>query len=127
MTKEQIKQMAEKNADAYTTPDLEDSFRVYIYEANKDGYITGATEATKELQEEVNEWKTKFENLQKYLDTQNCYRECAETWKKNKELQEENEKYKEMIEDMKVDMCGTESETLCNYLIRLLKKYEFIY
>lgn len=33
-----------------------------------------------ELQEEINEWKTKFENLQKYLDTQNCYRECAEVW-----------------------------------------------
>ena len=41
-----------------------------------------ATEATKELQEEANEWKTRFENLQKYLDTQNCYQECAETWLK---------------------------------------------
>lgn len=44
--------------------------------------IAVTTEATKELQEEVNEWKSKFENLQKYLDTQNCYRECAETWEK---------------------------------------------
>ena len=42
----------------------------------------------------ANEWKTKFENLQKYLDTQNCYRECAETWQKNKELQEQIEKMK---------------------------------
>ena len=28
------------------------------------------------------EQKKKIENLQKYLDTQNCYRECAETWVK---------------------------------------------
>ena len=28
------------------------------------------------------ELKGKLENLQKYLDTQNCYRECAETWMK---------------------------------------------
>lgn len=48
----------------------------------------------KRLQEELNEWKTKFSNLQKYLDTQTCYRECAETWQKNKELQEQIEKTK---------------------------------
>ena len=28
------------------------------------------------------ELKVKLENLQKYLDTQNCYLECAETWMK---------------------------------------------
>lgn len=28
------------------------------------------------------ELKKKVENLQKYLDTRNCYRECAETWLK---------------------------------------------
>jgi len=44
MTKEELKQKAEKHADSYATPDLEDSFRVYIYEANKDGYFAGATE-----------------------------------------------------------------------------------
>lgn len=53
MTKEQIKQNAEKHADAYATPDLDDSFRVYIYEANKDGYILGATEATEELEAQI--------------------------------------------------------------------------
>jgi len=52
----------------------------------------------KELEEQINEWKTKFENLQKYLDTQNCYRECAETWQKNKELQEEINEWKENAE-----------------------------
>lgn len=57
MTEEQIKQKAKKHADAYATPDLEDSFRVYIYEANKDGYIAGATEATKELQEQIEKMK----------------------------------------------------------------------
>ena len=31
---------------------------------------------------ENKELKKKVENLQKYLDTQNCYRECAETWEK---------------------------------------------
>ena len=44
MTEEQIKQKAEKHADAYATPDLDSSFRAYIYEANKEGYIAGATE-----------------------------------------------------------------------------------
>ena len=28
------------------------------------------------------EQKKKIENLQKYLDARNCYRECAETWEK---------------------------------------------
>lgn len=36
----------------------------------------------KELLEENTELRKKVENLQKYLDTQNCYRECAETWVK---------------------------------------------
>ena len=53
MTEEQIKQEAKKHADAYATPDLEDSFRVDIYEANKDGYIAGATEATKDLEAQI--------------------------------------------------------------------------
>ena len=39
-------------------------------------------EATYELDKENAEQKKKIENLQKYLDTQNCYRECAETWVK---------------------------------------------
>lgn len=34
----------------------------------------------KALQKENAELKKKAENLQKYLDTQNCYRECAEVW-----------------------------------------------
>ena len=36
----------------------------------------------RELEKENAELKKKFENLQKYLDTQNSYRECAETWQK---------------------------------------------
>ena len=36
----------------------------------------------KELEKENAELKEKVENLQKYLDTQNSYRECAETWLK---------------------------------------------
>jgi hypothetical protein len=35
-----------------------------------------------ELEKENAELKKKVENLQKYLDTRNCYRECAETWQK---------------------------------------------
>ncbi|MBO7714423.1 MAG: hypothetical protein J6S85_12680 [Methanobrevibacter sp.] len=35
-----------------------------------------------EIYKENAELKKKAENLQKYLDTQNCYRECAETWLK---------------------------------------------
>ena len=34
------------------------------------------------------ELKKKVENLQKCLDTQNCYRECAETWLKLTEAKE---------------------------------------
>ena len=37
---------------------------------------------TKALEKENEELKKKVENLQKYLDTRNCYRECAETWLK---------------------------------------------
>ena len=35
-----------------------------------------------DLEKENAELKKKVENLQKYLDTRNCYRECAETWLK---------------------------------------------
>lgn len=34
-----------------------------------------------------------------------------------------NVKYKEMCEDMKADMCGTDNEVLCDYLSGLLRKY----
>lgn len=57
MTEEQIKQEAKKHADAYATPDLDDSFRTDIYEANKDGYIAGATEATKDLEAQIEKMK----------------------------------------------------------------------
>ena len=40
-----------------------------------------------------------------------------------KELQNENKKYKEMVEDMKADMCGTESKELFAYLEGILIKY----
>ena len=50
-------------------------------------------EATYKLLEENKELKKKIENLQKYLDTQNRYRECAETWVKLT-------KAKELIETM---------------------------
>ena len=43
--------------------------------------------------------------------------------KENTELKEKNAKYKEMCEDMKADMCGTDNEVLCDYLSRLLRKY----
>lgn len=35
-----------------------------------------------EKHNKIVELTEKIENLQKYLDTQNSYRECAETWKK---------------------------------------------
>ena len=49
------------------------------------GYNTAVSKyekQNKELQKENAELKEKVKNLQKYLDTQNCYRECAETWLK---------------------------------------------
>jgi|GEM_PF-4361718 len=45
---------------------------------------------------------------------------CIEQAIDNKE---KNVKYKEMCEDMKADMCGTDNEVLCDYLSRLLRKY----
>jgi hypothetical protein len=39
------------------------------------------------------------------------------------ELEKENSKHKEMIEDMKADMCSTKNKVLCDYLIGILKKY----
>lgn len=43
--------------------------------------------------------------------------------KENTELKKKNVKYKEMCEDMKSDMCGTDNKALCDYLSRLLRKY----
>ncbi len=40
-----------------------------------------------------------------------------------KELQNENKKFREMVEDMKTDMCGTESKELFEYLEGILIKY----
>lgn len=34
-------EMADKYADGYATPDLEDSFRAYMFEASKDGFLAG--------------------------------------------------------------------------------------
>ena len=39
------------------------------------------------------------------------------------ELQGKKAQYKEMCEDMKADMCGTDNEVLFDYLVRILKKY----
>ncbi len=35
----------------------------------------------------------------------------------------ENKKLKQMVEDMKADMCSTKSKVLCDYLSCILKKY----
>jgi len=40
-----------------------------------------------------------------------------------KQLEGKNSRYKEMCEDMKADMCGTDNKVLCDYLVRILKKY----
>ncbi|MBO7712225.1 MAG: hypothetical protein J6S85_01580 [Methanobrevibacter sp.] len=45
------------------------------------------------------------------------------SWAHLKSLEKEIAKYKEMVEDMKADMCSTKSKVLCNYLIGILKKY----
>ena len=42
---------------------------------------------------------------------------------KCKELHNENKKFKEMVEDMKADMCRTESKELFDYLAGILIKY----
>ena len=45
-------------------------------------------------------------------------------WEKRaKELEKENAKFREMIEDMKANMCSTNSKVLCDYLVSILKKY----
>lgn len=41
-----------------------------------------------ELQKDKGDLIDKVKNLQSYLDTQNCYRECAETWKKLEQAKE---------------------------------------
>ena len=50
------------------------------------------------------------------LDVALCIEEAIDN-------KEKNVKYKEMCEDMKADMCGTDNEVLCDYLSRLLRKY----
>ena len=45
-------------------------------------------------------------------------------WEKRaKEFEKENAKCREMIEDMKADMCSTKSKALHDYLVSILKKY----
>lgn len=53
----------------------------------KEEIINAYNKALK-LEKENAGQKKKIENLQKYLDTQNCYRECAETWVKLTEAKE---------------------------------------
>ena len=70
---EEIKQKAEKHADAYATPDLDSSFRAYIYEANKDGYIAGATENGiywHDLRKDPNDLPKKNKSYWVYMDCQ---------------------------------------------------------
>ena len=50
------------------------------------------------------------------LDVALCIEEAIDN-------KEKNVKYKEMCEDMKADMCGTDNEVLCDYLSRLLRNY----
>ena len=50
------------------------------------------------------------------LDVALCIEEAIDN-------KEKNVKYKEMCEDMKADMCGTDNEVLYDYLSRLLRKY----
>lgn len=50
------------------------------------------------------------------LDVALCIEEAIDN-------KEKNVKYKEMCEDMKADMCGTDNEVLCDHLSRLLRKY----
>ena len=88
--------------------------RAVIYKAHKDGaefgYSKGKADGLKakintttisdaplenEKRDcEIAELKAKVENLQKYLDAQNSYRECAETWQ---QLQQAKDLLKQVI------------------------------
>lgn len=51
MTKEELEKEADKYADDYATPDLDSSFRVYMFEASKEGYLAGAEPREKRIAE----------------------------------------------------------------------------
>ena len=73
MTEQQIKQELRKHADAYATPDLDDSIRTDLYEAYREGYIAGATEngiKWHDLREDPNDLPKKNKSYWVYIDCQ---------------------------------------------------------
>lgn len=70
MKREELEKEANKYADDYATPDLDCSFRAYMFEASKEGYLAGAEPREKriaELEEQLNkakkiisEWEDSF-------------------------------------------------------------------
>ena len=51
MTKEELEKEADKYADGWATPDLDSSFRAYMFEASKEGYLAGAEPREKRIAE----------------------------------------------------------------------------
>ena len=83
MTKEELKQEAEEYADGWATPDLDSSFRAYMFEASKEGYLAGAWSREKQIEE----LEDKLEQTEKDLaDYQFNYPTIKELEKENARL-----------------------------------------
>lgn len=147
MNKAELKAKANEYFDCvncHTYADTEEDLREDVTEAFIAGY-EARNEEVKTLKEKIHWWKKevnvahkareeefeklvienkvlkrKIENLQKYLDTQNSYRECAETCVKLNEA-------KELIEELAsslsvVGECGKEECELIDKVQKFINK-----
>lgn len=98
MTEQQIKQELRKHVDAYATPDLDDSIRTDLYEAYREGYIAGATEAIKELSSKLVKAEKVIDMYKEQLNKNPCVVtpdwHCSDCLKENEELKKQIEKMK---------------------------------
>ena len=101
MTMEEL----EEEAYQYDLEHMRDNgVRWYHNVTVRQAYLAGAEPREKRIAE----LEVQIENLQNYLDTQNSYRECAETWQK---LNEAKEIIKNMIDVLEV-IDGEQSKEL---------------
>ena len=63
MTKEELEKEANKYADNYATPDLDCSFRAYMFDASKEGYLASAEPREKRIEE----LEAQIEKMKKYI------------------------------------------------------------
>ena len=76
-----------------------------------------------ELEKEIRKYLKKTFHHEYYDDVVMVMGFAEPREKRIAELEGKNSRYKEMCEDMKADMCGTDNKVLCDYLVRILKKY----